>query len=112
MAELDEQPVARLDHAQHFLKPSFADETAEALAGFSVIRDRDFRLEEARKHLPPAVEGFTGLISDRRIAGEIESHNVVRCGGDLDFAYGRMLADELEGQPVIPVEIILLARLK
>ena len=103
VGELDEEVVAGLHGGHDFGEAMFADEAFGGLAGFGVVGDDDAGEEEAGKHLSPGGPGFVVLVDDGGVAGEVDD-GLVGNGLDVDGADAGVVAVELEGEFVVPVE--------
>ena len=75
----------------------------DGLAGFGVVGDDDAGEEEAGEHLAPGGPGFVVLIDDGGVAGEVDDW-FVGDWFDVDGADAGVVAVELEGEFVVPVE--------
>jgi hypothetical protein len=103
VGELNEEVVAGLHGGHDFGEAMFADEAFCGFAGFGVVGDDDAGEEEAGEHLAPGGPGFVVLIDDSGVAGEVED-GLVGYGFDVDGADAGVVAVELEGELVVPVE--------
>jgi hypothetical protein len=76
-----------------------------------VVGDHDAGEEEAGEYLAPGGPGFVVLIDDGGVAGEVED-GLVGDEFDVDGADAGVVAVELEGELVVPVEDAQLAGLE
>src|SRR5260370_2316417 len=76
------------------------ERAAQRLAGLSMVRDRNSRLEKARQHLSPTAVGLGRLIANGRIAKQINRRHFN--SGDLDRANARMRVVEFKRQLLVP----------
>ena len=80
------------------------DEALGGLAGFGVVGDDDAGEEETREHLSPCSPGLVVLVDDGRVADEVDGRVALDDGVDGDGADAGVVAVELEGELVVPVE--------
>src|SRR5260370_11278803 len=76
------------------------ERAAQRLAGLSMVRDRNSRLEKARQHLSPTAVGLGRLVAHGRIAKQINCRHFNL--GDLDRANARMRVVEFKRQLLVP----------
>ena len=103
VGELNEEVVAGLDGGHDLGEALFGDEALGGLAGFGVVGDDDAGEEEAREHLAPGGPGLVVLVDYGGVAGEVDD-GLVGDGFDVDGADAGVVAVELEGELVVPVE--------
>ena len=99
MAELDEQPVARLHRRQQLVEAQVGEEGFERRPRLGMVGDRDAAVQHYGKHLAPTRRRFGRLIGDGRIARQEEgrrAHRLDRHRCDL------RLAQKFQRQPVVP----------
>ncbi len=102
--------VARLHHSQHFLQTVGGQERAGGEAALRMIGDGHLGSKPSRNHLSPTGIRLVGLVHDGGVATEEEGHGRrVRLYSHL--FHGRGCPGKLQGELLIPSEIILLAGL-
>ena len=97
VAELNEQEVAFLHHAQNFREPFLVLERIERQARLRLVRHRHTLRKEARQHLPPARPRLARLVGNGGISGEKNRNRIFR-RLDLHRRDAGMFAIELESQ--------------
>ena len=104
VAELDHDPVARLERRQQFVEAQLGDERLQRLARFGMVGDGDVGAEESRQHLSPAGARRHALIGDRRIAGEIQRGQLLpaRCAARATGASPANSSVSLSSQVALP----------